>query len=245
MNTETAFLRIQRGQADLDGDEPSIPAAEFLTVQHDPVWGKQLTRQVLVGTWYISMNVQMKPFDNVLVRRAVNMAINKPLLVRLVNGRATVTNTFLPPTMPGHGSFNLYPYNPAKARQLMAQAGYPNGFSTTFLTDNSADDPRISQAILPMLADIGIKAQLKVVDSPTWTTLVGTRHKVADHLVAVLHGLPRPQRFLRARYELRLRGARHLQRVVVLQPQGRCPGAPAQEHDRPRGAPAPLPAVGP
>ncbi len=125
VTSETAFLRIQKGQADLDGDEPSIPGAEFLSVLQDPIWSKQLTRQVQVGTWYISMNVQVKPFDNLLVRRAVNMAINKPLLVRLVNGRATVTNTFLPPTMPGHGDFNLYPYDPVKARQLMAQAGSP------------------------------------------------------------------------------------------------------------------------
>ena len=179
VNSETAFLRIQHGQADLDGDEPSIPSAEFLNVLHDPVWSKQLTRQVQVGTWYISMNVQVKPFDNVLVRRAVNMAINKPRLVRLVNGRATVTSTFLPPAMPGHGSFDLYPYNPAKARQLLAQAGYPHGFSTTFLSDNVSDDPRIAQAIIPMLANIGITAQLKTVDSPTWLTLVGTPHKVA------------------------------------------------------------------
>jgi len=179
VTSETAFLRIQKGQADLDGDEPSIPGAEFLSVLQDPVWSKQVTRQVQVGTWYISMNVQVKPFDNLLVRRAVNMAINKPLLVRLVNGRATVANTFLPPTMPGHGDFNLYPYDPVKARQLMTQAGYPNGFSTTFLTDNVSDNPRISQAIIPMLAAIGIKAQLEEVTSTTWASLVGTQRKVA------------------------------------------------------------------
>jgi len=179
VNSETAFLRIQRGQADLDGDEPSIPAAEFLSVLNDPTWSKQLTRQVQVGTWYIDMNVEVKPFDNVLVRRAVNMAINKSLLVRLVNGRATVTNTFLPPAMPGYGAFNLYPYNPAKARQLMAQAGYANGVSTTFLTDNVSDDPRIAQAIIPMLAAIGITARLQQVDGSTLPALLGTRHKVA------------------------------------------------------------------
>ncbi len=178
VDTNTAFLRIQRGQADLDGDEPSIPAAEFLSVRQDPTWSKQLTRQVLVGTWYISMNTQMKPFDNALVRRAVNYAINKPLLIRLVNGRATATSAFLPPAMPGHGAFDLYPYNPAEARRLMAQAGYAKGVDTTFLTDNISDDPRISQAIIPMLANIGIRAQLKEVPSATWSALVGTPHKV-------------------------------------------------------------------
>ena len=180
VSTETAFLRIQRGQADLDGDFPTpIPPAEFLNVLGDPALGKRVARQVQVATQYIAMNTQMKPFDNVLVRRAVNMAINKSLLVRLVNGRATVTNTFLPPAMPGYGAFNLYPYNPAKARQLMAQAGYANGVSTTFLTDNVSDDPRIAQAIIPMLAAIGITARLQQVDGSTLSALLGTRHKVA------------------------------------------------------------------
>ena len=127
---------------------------------------------------YITMNTLIKPFDNVLVRRAVNMAVNKPLIVRLINGRGIVASTFLPPNMPGYGKFNLYPYNPAKARQLLARAGYPNGFSTIFYTDNLGDDPRVSQAIIPMLAQIGIKAQLKVLDFNTWATLVGTKGKV-------------------------------------------------------------------
>lgn len=177
-SVNTSFLRIQRGQADLNGDNPPIPPAEFLSVINDPKWKPQLTRQVQVATWYISMNTLIKPFTNVLVRRAVNYAINKPLLVRLINGRAVVTNTFLPPSMPGHGTFNLYPYNPAKGRQLLKKAGYPRGFSTTFYSDNISDDPRIAQAIIPMLAAIGIKANLKVVDGNTWQRLVGTKGKV-------------------------------------------------------------------
>jgi len=193
VSTETAFLRIQRGQADLDGDFPTpIPPAEFLNVLSDPTLSKRVAKQVQVATQYIAMNTQMKPFDNVLVRRAVNYAINKPLLVRLVNGRGSATATFLPPLMPGYGKYALYSYNPAKARQLLKQAGYPDGFSTTFYSDNSADDPRISQAIVPMLGAIGIKAQLKVLPGPQWQAIVQSKGKSPITWTAWYQDFPDP-----------------------------------------------------
>ncbi len=196
VTTENAFLRIQRGQADLDGDFPTpIPPSEFLNVINDPVMGKRVVKQVQVATQYIAMNVQMKPFDNVLVRRAVEYAINKPLLVRLVNGRGTATDTFLPPLMPGYGKFDMYPYNPAKAKQLLAQAGYPSGFSTTFYSDNSSDDPRISQAIVQQLQGIGINAQLKVLPTNTMITLWGTAKKVPISWTAWYQDFPDPNDF--------------------------------------------------
>ncbi|HKC73952.1 MAG TPA: ABC transporter substrate-binding protein [Chloroflexota bacterium] len=195
VDTTTGFLRIKRGQADLDGDLPSIPAPEFLNVLHDPKWSKQVFRLVQVATWYVAMNTLMKPFDNVLVRRAVNMAINKPLIVRLIQGRGVVADTFLPPTMPGYAPYKLYAYDPTKARQIMAQAGYGSGVSTMFYTDNVADDPRISQAIIPMLANIGIKATLRVVNGNTLQTLVGTKKKVPIVWTGWFEDFPDPNDF--------------------------------------------------
>ncbi len=193
VSTETAFLRIQRGQADLDGDFPTpIPPAEFLNVLGDSTLGKRVAKQVQVATQYIAMNTRMKPFDNVLVRRAINYAINKRLLVRLVNGRGSATDTFLPPLMPGYGHYTLYSYNPAMALQLLKKAGYPNGFSTTFYSDNSADDPRISQAIVQQLAQVGIKASLKVLLEPQWQAIVQTPGKSPITWTAWYQDFPDP-----------------------------------------------------
>src|SRR5262249_25338432 len=102
VSTETSYLRVQRGQADLDGDFPTpIPPAEFLSILNDPVLSKRVVKQVQVAIQYIAMNTQIKPFDNVLVRRAVEYAIDKQRIVRIVNGRGAVATTFIPPTMPG------------------------------------------------------------------------------------------------------------------------------------------------
>jgi ABC-type transport system substrate-binding protein len=97
--------------------------------------------------------------------------------------------------MPGYGHFLLYPYNPAKARQLMAQAGYGSGVSTTFYSDDLSDDPRISQAIIPMLANIGIKATLRVVNGNTLQTLVGTKKKVPIVWTGWFEDFPDPNDF--------------------------------------------------
>ena len=194
VDQNTSFLRTQRGQADIAGD--GIPSAEFLNTINDPKYKHQIARQVQVALLYIPLNTLIKPFNNLTVRRAVNMAINKILLVRLVSGRGVVTNTFLPPNMPGYGKFNLYPYNPAKAKAMLAKAGYAHGFSTTFYSDDVGDDPRIAQAIIPMLQNVGIKAKLKIVNGNTLTQLVGTRAKVPITFEGWFQDFPDPNDFV-------------------------------------------------
>ncbi len=194
---ETALLRIERGQADLDGDFPNtIPAADFLSVLQDSSLNKRITRQEQVAVEYISMNMLMKPFNNVLVRRAINMAIDRARLSRLVNGRGIPTTTIEPRLMPGYGKFDLYPYNPAQARKLLAQAGYPNGFSTTFYTDNVADDLRLSEAIVQQLQGIGVKADLRSVDGNTLQTLYGTKQRVPILFNSWYQDFPDPNDFV-------------------------------------------------
>ena len=77
-----------------------------------------------MNTDYITMNVKVKPFDNLKVRQAVNMAINKDRIIQIINGRAKVANQVLPPSLPGYDTAHQgYPYDPAKAKALLAEAG--------------------------------------------------------------------------------------------------------------------------
>jgi oligopeptide transport system substrate-binding protein len=197
VSTETALLRIEKGQADLDGDFPTtIPSADFLSVLQDPSLGKRLVKQEQIATEYVYMNTQMKPFTDVRVRRAINMAINRTILARLINGRGLPATTIEPPLMPGFGNFNLYPYNPDQAKKLLAQAGYANGFSTTFYTDNTTDDSRISQAIVQQLQGIGVNASLRVLDANTFQTLFGTKDKTPIGLNGWYQDFPDPNDFV-------------------------------------------------
>jgi peptide/nickel transport system substrate-binding protein len=155
-----ALLRLQQGAADLPGD--GVPPAQFLQVKNDPTQAANLVEGGQLQTGYITMNVNMEPFDDVRVRKAVNMAVNKDRIVRIINGRAVPANQPLPPTMPGYAEdYEGYPYDPEQAKALLAEAGLADGFSTEIYVYNTDPNPRIAQAIQQDLSAIGIDAEIR------------------------------------------------------------------------------------
>ena len=156
----SAMLRLQRGEVDILGD--GIPPARFLQVSKDPEWKDNIKEGRQLHTGYIAMNTNMKPFDDPKVRKAVNMAVNKKRAIQIINGRAEVANQPLPPAMPGHASdYEGYPYDPEKARELMAEAGYEDGVETELFVMNVAPNPRIVQSIQKDLSEIGMDVSIK------------------------------------------------------------------------------------
>nr|WP_281272465.1 ABC transporter substrate-binding protein [Sinirhodobacter hankyongi] len=157
-----ALLRLQKGEVDIPGD--GIPPAKFTEVMNNPDEKKQVVVGGQLQTGYITLNVEMKPFDNVEVRRAINMAINKDRIVQMINGRATPATQPLPPSMPGYTKdYTGYAFDPAKAKAMLAEAGYPDGFQTQLYVMNTDPNPRIAQAIQQDLAAIGVKAEIKAL----------------------------------------------------------------------------------
>lgn len=161
-----ALLRLQRGEVDILGD--GIPPARFLQVKNDPKNSDLIIEGGQLHTGYVSMNVRVKPFDNKKVRQAVNMAINKDRVCKIINNRAVPANQPLPPAMPGYDqNYKGYAFDPAKAKALMTEAGFPDGFTTELYANNTDPNPRIAQAIQRDLAEIGIKAEIKTLAQST------------------------------------------------------------------------------
>jgi ABC-type transport system substrate-binding protein len=157
-----ALLRLERGEVDILGDP--IPPAKFLEVINDPTLKKNVVKGGQLHTGYVTMNVRIKPFDNRLVREAVNHAINKDRIIKIINGRAVPANQPLPPAMPGYDpAYKGYAYDPAKAKALLAEAGLANGFDTVLYAMNTDPNPRIAQAIQQDLAEVGIRAEVKAL----------------------------------------------------------------------------------
>jgi peptide/nickel transport system substrate-binding protein len=157
------LLRLQKGEIDIPGD--GIPPAKFTEVMNDPQWNKLVIVADQLQTGYVTMNVNIKPFDNVAVRQAVNMAINKERIVQVINNRAVPANQPLPPSMPGYDKgFKGYAYDVEGAKAKMKEAGLADGFETDLYVANTDPQPRIAQAIQQDLAAIGIKANLKNLD---------------------------------------------------------------------------------
>ena len=157
-----ALLRLQKGEVDIAGD--GIPPAKFVEMSKSPEAKDMIVDGQQLHTGYVTLNTKIKPLDNVKVRQALNMAINKERIVRIVNGRATAATQPLPPLMPGYDTaYKGYAYDVAKAKALLKEAGYPNGFSTVLYSTNTDPQPRIAQAIQQDLAAVGVKAEIKAL----------------------------------------------------------------------------------
>jgi peptide/nickel transport system substrate-binding protein len=155
-----ALLRLERGEIDIAGD--GVPPAKFLEVTGNPEYDGSIVEGSQLHTGYITMNTQMAPFDNLKVRQAVNMAINKDRIVRIINGRAVPANQPLPPLMPGYDeSYEGFKFDPDAAKALLAEAGFADGITTELYVANTDPQPRIAQAIQQDLSNIGIKAEIK------------------------------------------------------------------------------------
>ena len=119
------------------------------------------------------MNPAFKPWDNELLRKAVAYAIDRESIIKnVLKGEAIKLTGPIGPLQFGY-SKNVkptYEYNPAKARELVKQAGYPNGIDVELYTPvgRYVNDKQVTQAMIPMLKAVGIRAKLK---TPEWSTL--------------------------------------------------------------------------
>lgn len=105
-----------------------------------------------------------KPVQDARVRQAMSYAIDRQLLIDAVlNGYGTPLATIFRPDMAGYSAdFQPYPYDPGKARELLAAAGYPNGFSIRFMTSDGIVNKgvEVAEALGAMLGDVGIKVEV-------------------------------------------------------------------------------------
>lgn len=131
---------------------------------------KQATAGPELSLGYVGFHQANKPFDDVRVRQAVAYAIDKQAIVDAFYGDlGDVAAEFIPPGLIGRGDFKPYPFDPEKAKQLLADAGLGNGFDTEFwympVSRPYYPAPKdVAEAIAGYLSDVGINAQLNTED---------------------------------------------------------------------------------
>ncbi|MBN2655556.1 MAG: ABC transporter substrate-binding protein [Spirochaetales bacterium] len=163
-------LALKKGEVDIvdfpsPEDIPGIKATE----------GLKVVEQAGLNVGYLALNCEKEPFDNKLVRQAVNYAINKQDIIDGVyGGMGQAAKNPLPPGMWSYNDeIEDYPYDPAKAKALLAEAGYADGFSTTLWAmpvsrPYNPNGKKVAEIMQANLADVGIDAAITSYDWGTY-----------------------------------------------------------------------------
>jgi oligopeptide transport system substrate-binding protein len=195
----TLAMMLERGELD---QVASIAVADAIRFKRDPRLRSWLTRADTADTYFLFMNTEMKPFDDVRVRRAVNYAINRERLIKMDGGFSTVAHGVVPPSMPWtNPGLPRYEFDPEKARVLLREAGYPNGCKTELWCTYGS---RLPEAIQQDLHLVGIEAELKIANTAAYMEKIGTRHQVPCGLMDWPQDYPDPSDYL----DVLLNGAR-------------------------------------
>lgn len=167
-DTETQTMMFESGEIDImDLDYVTDAIDRFLETYPD-----QIVSGPRVGITYLTMNYNIEPFNNLKVRQAVQMAIDKQaILDALYGGRGQIEHGIFPHGLIGFNENQTQiEYDPEGAKALLAEAGYPDGFTMELAADSSASDTVTMslEIIKEQLAAVGINAEIKNYDEATW-----------------------------------------------------------------------------
>ena len=167
-DTETQTMMFESGELDLlDLDFVTDAADRFLETYPD-----QIVQGPRVGITYFTMNFNKEPFQDVKVRQAVQMAIDRQaILDALYGGRGQVEHGIYPYGLIGFNEGQTkISYDPEGAKALLEEAGYGSGFTMELAADASASDTvtMALEIIKEQLLEVGIQAEIKNYDESTW-----------------------------------------------------------------------------
>jgi peptide/nickel transport system substrate-binding protein len=159
----TASMRMENKEADMWGDMPNVKMALDLQAKGMKInWGPGMMNMLLPNT-----NKPRKPDSPLLKKKvleAIEFALDRPAIAKALGmgqfeALTQIMPSFSPAYVPG---YDPRPYNPQKAKQLLAEAGYPNGFDVKLMTQASLKDA--ATAIQQYLGEVGIKVNIDIAD---------------------------------------------------------------------------------
>ena len=168
-NDITRTREVETGEADWT---QSNPPADLYAGVKKKFEGTQFRVEPTISTYFFWMNTERPPFDDIRVRRAVNYAVDTAALERIYAGSLKASHQILPPGMPGHRPFDLYPHNMAKAKRLVAEAD-PSDRDVTVWTLNESPNNEATAYYQGVLEELGFHARFKEINADNYLSLIG------------------------------------------------------------------------
>jgi peptide/nickel transport system substrate-binding protein len=136
--------------------------------------GTQLRQETIPNIYYFWMNMRRPPFDDLKVRQAVNYAVSGEALERIYAGQMNAVQQVLPEGIPGHKPYELYPYDLAKAKEMIAEAN-PSDRDITVWTDAEPTQEEAGAYYQDQLKKLGFNTQLKIINPDDYFTVIGNQ----------------------------------------------------------------------
>jgi peptide/nickel transport system substrate-binding protein len=137
----------------------------------DRYGSSRLRSEPVLGTEFFWMNTRKPPFNDLRVRAAVNLGVDRSVLRGIYGGEILPTDQILPPGMPGYKKFVLYPHDMTEARRLIA-AAHPSDRKVTVWSDNVPEDRRACAYYRDVLRELGFAVRLKVLKAARYYTVI-------------------------------------------------------------------------
>lgn len=169
-----AFAALMAGDVDAFANYPAPESFSQFAVDR--------RFKVLTGTTemetVLGLNERVAPLGNVLVRRAISYALDRRAIIDgAMFGYGTPIGSHFPPGNPAYVDLTgMYPHDIAKAKELLAQAGYPAGLSLTLKLPPPSYARRSGEIIAAQLAQVGIRVKIEDLEWAQWLDQVYTRH---------------------------------------------------------------------
>ena len=170
---EEIRLLFENGELDILNLDDVGRTAEFFL--HGDIYQDRLYEVQRISTTYIALNEAIEPLGDVRVRKALQLSLNRELLLDAgYSGHGLLVDGILPRGMYGYNpNLSKIPFDPDEAKNLLAQAGYPNGFDLTFSVSSASTQDELSliRMAVSMWQEIGVRASVEVLEEDDFMRL--------------------------------------------------------------------------
>ncbi|MGP4105947.1 glutathione ABC transporter substrate-binding protein [Virgibacillus sp. L01] len=156
----TRIAMVETGEAHISDQ---VPVTEVNRIENSSAL--KLERTDGLGTEFIGFNTQKAPFDNVLVRKAISHAIERESIISGVfNNVGKLATSTMSAKVSGYTELDPYEYDTNKAKELLIEAGYPDGFEMTILTADIKERISLAEVVQSQLKGIGVDVNVQVLE---------------------------------------------------------------------------------